>query len=66
MILSFQKGLKYFFECELNCMNKLKAIKYINLIEYLRNVILKFLLRIISNDFRNWIYKTFLRRNVNG
>lgn len=55
-------GIKYFIKCELPCMNAMKRTKYINLAEYLRNVILKFLLRIIPNWLRNWIYKKFLRK----
>ena len=37
---------------------------YINIYEFLRNVSLKFLLRIIPTWFRSWIYNKFLRKRV--
>ena len=37
---------------------------YINIYEFLRNVSLKFLLRIIPTWFRSWIYNNFLRKRV--
>ena len=37
---------------------------YINTFEFLRNVSLKFLLRVIPTWLRSWIYKKFLRKNI--
>ena len=37
---------------------------YINIYEFLRNVSLKFLLRIIPTWFRSWIYNNFLRKRI--
>ena len=56
-----RKGIKYFLTCELPCMNAMKQSGYINSREYFRNITLKFLLRVIPDWFRNWIYKKFLR-----
>lgn len=43
-----------------------KKIGYINIYQFIRNVSLKFLLRIIPNWLRRLIYRRFLRKNVNG
>ena len=61
-MMNRRKGIKYFLTCELPCMNAMKKSGYINLKEYVRNVTLKFLLRVIPDWFRNWIYKRFLRK----
>ena len=61
-MMSRRKGIKYFLTCEIPCMNAMKKSGYINLKEYIRNVTLKFMLRVIPNWFRNWIYKRFLRK----
>ena len=60
-MMNRRKGVIYFIKCELPCMNRMRKIGYINKREYLRNVSLKFLLRVIPDWFRNWIYKKFLR-----
>lgn len=39
-----------------------RKIGYINNYQFIRNVTLKFLLRIIPNWLRSWIYKRFLRK----
>lgn len=39
-----------------------RKISYINNYQFVRNVTLKFLLRIIPNWLRSWIYKRFLRK----
>ena len=59
-----RKGIGYFVAHELPCMNKFKEIGYINTIEYLRNIFLKFLLRVIPNWLRNFIYIEFLRKKI--
>lgn len=61
-MMSRRKGIHYFISCELPCMNAMKDIGYINFREYIRNVFLKFLLRVIPEWFRNWIYKNYLRK----
>ena len=61
-MMNRRKGIHYFLTCELPCMNAMKQSGYINLKEYIRNVILKFLLRVIPDWFRNGIYKMFLRK----
>ena len=60
-MMNRRQGVKYFVTCELPCMNEMFKIGYINIFEYLRNIFLKFLLRVIPNWLRNWIYKKFLR-----
>ena len=59
-----RKGIGYSVAHELPCMNKFKEIGYINTIEYLRNIFLKFLLRVIPNWLRNFIYIEFLRKKI--
>lgn len=59
-----RKGIGYFVANELPCMNKFKEIGYINTREYLRNIFLKFLLRVIPNWLRNFIYIEFLRKKI--
>ena len=61
-MMNRRKGVKYFLTCELPCMNAMKQSGYINFKEYLRNVTLKFLLRVIPDWFRNLIYIKFLRK----
>ena len=43
---------------------KFRKMGYINNYQFVRNVTLKFLLRVIPNRFRSWIYYTFLRNGV--
>ena len=61
-MMNRRKGIHYFITCELPCMNAMKQSGYINLKEYIRNVTLKLLLRVIPNWFRDWIYRKFLRK----
>lgn len=43
---------------------ELKKMGYINNFQFIRNVSLKFLLRIIPNWLRSWIYRNFLRKQI--
>ena len=61
-MMNRRKGIKYFISCELPCMSAMKRNGYINFVEYIRNITLKFMLRVIPDWFRNWIYKRFLRK----
>ena len=61
-MMNRRKGVHYFVTCELPCMNAMKKIGYINFKEYIRNVSLKFLLRVIPDWLRDFIYKKFLRK----
>lgn len=56
-----RKGLNYFMKYEYACMKLFYKIGFINIWEFLRNIALKFPLRIMPDWMRNLIYKKFLR-----
>ena len=49
---------------EIQLFWKFYRMGYINIFELVRNVTLKFLLRIIPSSLRAWIYKKFLRKEI--
>ena len=53
-------GIKYAFQ-DIKLQNKLLELKIINRLEYLRNIILKPIVRLLPNIIRESIYKYFLR-----
>lgn len=63
-MMNRRKGLKYFFNYEYACMKLFYNIGFINFWEFLRNILLKFPLRIMPDWLRNLIYKKFLRSTV--
>lgn len=64
-MMNRRQGLEYFFKYEYVCMKAFWDMGFINYWEFLRNVLLKFPLRVIPNWMRNLIYKKVLREKVN-
>ena len=60
-MLNRRSRLNYFLESELPLQKELLKIGYINFFQFLRNIILKFLLRIIPMKAMGLIYQRFLR-----
>jgi len=56
-----RQGAEYFFSYEMQVQIKFLKNRFINIREFLRNVSLKFLLRIIPVSMREFIYGRFLR-----
>ncbi len=61
-MMNRRKGLNYFLKFEYACMKSFLDMGFINRWEFLRNIMLKFMLRVIPDRFRNLIYKYFLRK----
>ena len=64
-MMNRRQGLEYFFKYEYVCMKAFWDMGFINYWEFLRNVLLKFPLRVMPNWMRNLIYKKVLREKVN-
>lgn len=64
-MMNRRQGLEYFFKYEYVCMKAFWNMGFINYWEFLRNVLLKFPLRVMPNWMRNLIYKKVLREKVN-
>ncbi len=62
-MLAKRVGFKRILQ-EMNLFYQFYRMKYINLFELIRNISLKFLLRIIPNWLRSYIYRRFLRKKV--
>ena len=60
-MMNRRKGFKYFIKYEYSCMKSFYDIGFINIWEFLRNISLKLLLRIMPDWMRNLIYINFLR-----
>lgn len=60
-MMSRRKGLKY-FGYEYACMKSFLDIGYISFFQFIRNLALKFPLRVMPDWMRNLIYKKFLRK----
>lgn len=56
-------GLEY-FKSELNLQKELYKNKFITLYQLIINVSLRFVVRILPNNFRSTLYKVFLRKKV--
>ena len=63
-MLAKRVGLKRIIQ-ETNLFLLFYRMGYINFFECMRNIVLKFLLRIIPTGFRKFIYETFLRQKNN-
>lgn len=61
-MMNRRKGFGYFIKYEYPCMKLFYDIGFINFFEFLRNISLKFPLRIMPDWMRNLIYKKFLRK----
>lgn len=61
-MMNRRKGLQYFIKYEYACMKSFYEIGFINFWEFLRNISLKFPLRIMPDWMRNLIYKNYLRK----
>lgn len=57
-----RKGLDYFFKYEYTCMKTFLDMGFINYWEFVRNLALKFPLRVMPNWMRTLVYKKFLRK----
>lgn len=64
-MMNRRQGLEYFFKYEYVCMKAFLDMGFISYWEFLRNVLLKFPLRVMPNWMRNLIYKKVLRECVN-
>ncbi len=64
-MMNRRQGLEYFFKYEYVCMKAFLDMGFISYWEFLRNVLLKFPLRVMPNWMRNLIYKKVLRESVN-
>lgn len=62
-MLAKRVGVKRILQ-EIQLFWKFYRMGYINIFELVRNVTLKFLLRIIPSSLRAWIYKKFLRKEI--
>lgn len=63
-MMNRRQGLEYFFKYEYVCMKAFLDMGFINYWEFLRNIFLKFPLRVMPNWMRNLIYKKVLRQKV--
>lgn len=57
-------NLTYFFNSEFPLHTEFYKMKFINLKQYLRNIILKFFLRVLPSKIMGVIYKKFLRKET--